>query len=267
MSYSINVIQTENPLFLQFSLPISNEEINFINGISENLPYHIKHTSWNNNENTFYFSNIPNNQYSGYFKNYELFYQDYLSLKQNGVSFSGITEHSNFKRMLPFLKNILPDLEIHQYFVLSLMSQNFNDCSFSIRNNNIHFSPSEHFIKDFGFQQIVFIQQLFSSDTCDFFNSFFKSSIQKNMISGNMTVSYEAENQINVLSLSLYENSLQINNFNSNINQFNIQNIYDLQKIKEETFLGIPSAFIKIIQYLDLDDKLKSSPSKSKHKI
>lgn len=82
-----------------------------------------------------------------------------------------------------------------------------------------------------------------------------------------MTVSYESENQMNVLSLSLSENSLQINDFNSNINQFNIQNTYDLQKIKEETFLGIPSSFIKVIQFLELDDKLQSSPSKSKHKI
>jgi hypothetical protein len=270
MSYSINVIKTENPLFLQFNLPISIEETNLINIISKNLPYHIKHTSWNNSKNTFYFLDIPNNKYSDYFKNYELFYRDYLSLKKNNVSFSGITEHSNFKRMIPFFKDIFPNLEIHHYFVLSLISQNFIDCSFSINNNNVYFLPSEGFIKDFGFQQIIFIQQLFFSDTCDFFNSFFKTSIQKNIVSGNMTINYESENQFNILYLSLSDKNLEIKNFNSNINQFNIQKIYKLNEIKEKTFLGIPSSFIKVIQFLELNDKLNNnlqSPLyKPKHK-
>ena len=96
---------------------------------------------------------------------------------------------------------------------------------------------------------------------------FRSTSIHKNILEGNFSLSYQAENQINVLSLTLSENSLQVNNFNSNLNQFTIQNTYHLDKIKEENFLGIPSSFIKIIQFVNLENKLSSSPTKSKLKI
>lgn len=266
MSYSVSVLKNDSPIKLDFEHPLSVDELNLLNNFSDYLPYHLKYTSWSDNNLTSYFLDTPNNQYKGYLKNTELFQQDFISLKYNGFSVSGITEQPLFKSIQKFLTHIFPDLNIHQYFVLSLISQSFIDCPFSFTEKTINFSPTEDFVKNFGIQSIIFLQQLFSNDTCDFFNSFFKTNIKNNSLSGHITISYESENQMNVLSLIVDKNSLQLSNFNSNINAFDLQQTYDFQKVKDENFLGISSSFKKIIQFVELDDKLSLLPSKPKSK-